>query len=68
MIYLELKEMLLDRKYPVGIVEAAIAKAESIPRAVVIMRVERVNSQTSRRPVFVVPHLSHPSHNATGVV
>ena len=33
MRYLELKEMLLERKYPVGIVEAAIAKARSIPRS-----------------------------------
>ena len=52
--YLELKDMLLERKYPVGIVDAAIAKARSIPRAVAIMRVERDNTQTSRRPVFVV--------------
>ena len=54
MRYSELKEMLLQRKYPLGIVNAAIEKARNIPRAVASRRVERDNLQTSRRPVFVV--------------
>ena len=54
MRYSELKDMLLQRKYPLGIVMAAITKARSIPRAVTIRRVERDNTQNSRRPVFVV--------------
>ena len=49
----ELREMLLDRNYPIGIVNAAINKARAIPRAVAIRKVVRENT-TVRRPVFVV--------------
>ena len=51
--YNELKCMLLERKYPLGIIDAAISKARSIPREVAIRRVAREHTQ-SRRPVFVV--------------
>ena len=45
--------MLLDQKYPIGIVNAAINKARAIPREVAIRKVVRETS-SSRRPVFVV--------------
>ena len=51
--YSELKNMLLDRNYPEGIINAAITKARSIPRAVAIRRVAREPTQ-QRRPVFVL--------------
>ena len=44
--------MLLDRNYPIGIVNAAINKARANPRAVAIRKVVRENT-TIRRPVFV---------------
>jgi hypothetical protein len=49
----ELREMLLDRNYPIGIVNSAINKARAIPRAIAIRKVVRENT-ASRRPVFVV--------------
>ena len=51
--YSELKNMLLDRNYPEGIINAAITKARSIPRAVAIRRVAQEPTQ-QRRPVFVL--------------
>jgi hypothetical protein len=48
----ELKDMLLEREYPSGVVEAAIAKARAIPRSVALRRVTR--QTTNNRPVFVV--------------
>ena len=48
----ELKCMLLDSKYPPGIIDAAIAKAMAIPRLVALRRVSR--QQTNTRPAFVV--------------
>jgi hypothetical protein len=48
----ELKEMLLDREYSPGIVDAAIAKARAIPRQRALQRVSRQN--ITNRPVFVV--------------
>ena len=49
----ELKEMLLDRNYPEGIINAAINKARSIPRYIAIRKVVRENN-TKRRPIFVI--------------
>ena len=49
----ELKEMLLDRNYPEGIINAAIHKARSIPRNIAIRKVVRENN-TKRRPIFVI--------------
>ena len=48
----ELKDMLLEREYPSGVVEAAIAKARAIPRSVALRRVSW--QTTNNRPVFVV--------------
>ena len=48
----ELREMLLDREYSPGIVDAAIAKARAIPRQRALQRVSRQN--ITNRPVFVV--------------
>jgi hypothetical protein len=53
MRYAELKNMLLDREYREGMIDAAIAKAKSIPREQAIKRVARDNNPTVRRPVFV---------------
>ena len=50
--FMELKDMLLDRDYPPGIVNAAIVKARAIPRSVALRRVSR--QPTNNRPVFVV--------------
>ena len=49
----ELKLMLIDRNYPEGLINAAICKAKSIPRAVAIRKVVREDS-SKRRPVFVI--------------
>ena len=51
--YSELKNMLLERNYPEGIVDAALNKARQIPRSVALRKVVR-NSPLSRRPIFVV--------------
>ena len=51
--YSEIKNMLKDRKYPEGIINAALEKARSIPRKVAIKRVAREPLQ-QRRPVFVL--------------
>ena len=50
----ELKEMLLDRDYKEGMIDAAISRARSIPRAEAIKKVIRDNTQSNKRPVFVV--------------
>ena len=50
--FYELKEMLLSRDYPVGIVDSAISKARSIPRDQALKYVSR--TKTNTRPVFVV--------------
>ena len=52
MRFKELKSMLLDREYPPGIIDAAIAKARAVPRLVALRRVPR--QQTNTRPAFVV--------------
>ena len=51
--YYGLKDMLLERNYPEGIITSAISRANSIPRSVAIMKVAR-NPTSSMRPVFVV--------------
>ena len=51
--YSELKDMLMARNYPEGIINAAIKKARDIPRAVALRKVAR-NNTSQRRPVFVV--------------
>ena len=43
--------MLLEREYPPGVVDAAIAQARAIPRSVALRRVYR--QPTNNRPVFV---------------
>ena len=48
----ELKEMLLARFYPHGVLEAAVVKARSIPRDQALKQVSR--RKTNTRPVFVV--------------
>ena len=48
----ELKSMLLEREYPPGIIDAAIAKARAVPRSVALRRAPR--QQTNTRPAFVV--------------
>ena len=48
----ELKDMLIDREYTKGIIEAAINKARAIPREQALKCMLR--QDTSRRPVFVV--------------
>ena len=50
----ELREMLLNRDYRPGIVDAAINKAKAIPRSEALKRV--VRPKTSERPVFVVKY------------
>ena len=52
MRFQELKEMLLDRDYTPGIINAAISKARAIPRHVALRRVPR--QDINSRPVFVV--------------
>ena len=49
----ELREMLLVRKYTVGIIDSAISKARSIPREQALKYKSRTKLNT--RPVFVVP-------------
>ena len=49
----ELKDMLTERNYPLGIINAAINKARAIPRAIAIRKVAREHTQ-NRRPVFVL--------------
>ena len=48
----ELKDMLLAREYPTGVIDSAIAKARAIPRHVALRRVSR--QETTTRPAFVV--------------
>ena len=50
----ELKELLLEREYKSGVIDAAINRAKQIPRSEALKRVEKSN--TSSRPVFVVTH------------
>ena len=47
----ELKEMLIEREYTPGIIDAAIAKARATPRAMALGRVPR--HETTDRPVYV---------------
>ena len=51
----ELEEMLLDREYSPGIVDAAIAKARAIPRRRALQRVSRQDI-TNRPVTSVSPH------------
>ena len=46
--------MLWDRDYKEGMIDAAISRARSIPRAEAIKKVIRDNTQSNKRPVFVV--------------
>ena len=48
----ELKDWLIEREYPTGVIDAAIAKARAIPRSVALRRVPRQN--TNSRPALVV--------------
>ena len=48
----ELKQMLLDREYTPGVINAAIDKARAIPRHKALMRVPR--QEINSRPAFVV--------------
>ena len=48
--------MLLDREYKASIVDAAISKAEVVPRSEALKKVFK--TKTTNRPVFVVRH--HP--------
>ena len=43
----------MDRKYPDGMINSAVCKAKSIPRAVAIRKVVEENS-SKKRPVFVI--------------
>ena len=52
MRFQELKEMLLAREYPPGVIESAIAKARAIPRHLALRRVPR--QEITNRPAFVV--------------
>ena len=61
--FLELKELLKDRKYPENIIEAAINKARNIPR-LAALKTQKPPQPTSRRPVFVVqydPRMPNPT-------
>ena len=49
----ELKQMLIEREYRPGIIDAAIQKARAVPRAIAIRQIAKA-PQTSMRPVFVV--------------
>ena len=51
----ELKTMLLDRDYKLGIVNAAIRKAKAIPRLEALKKVVR-SKEEARRPVMVVTY------------
>ena len=42
----ELKSMLLEREYPPGIIDAAIAKARAVPRSVALRRWPRQHTNT----------------------
>ena len=48
----EMKEMLLEREYPPGIIDAAIVKARAIPRDQALKGILR--QDTNQRPTFVV--------------
>ena len=48
----ELKEMLLQRNYPRGVINAAIEKAKAVPRLEALKRVEK--KQKSDRQIFCV--------------
>jgi hypothetical protein len=51
--YNELKGMLLERKYPIGMIESAMKRARAIPRKEALKPVANP-TPTSRRPIFVV--------------
>ena len=51
---MEMKEMLIDRDYPRGVIDGAIAKARAIPRLKALRRVPR--QHTTSRSTFVVAH------------
>ena len=65
--FLELKELLKDRKYPENVIEAAIIKARRIPR-LEALKIKRPPQPTRRRPIFVVqfdprlPNITHTVH------
>ena len=48
----ELKQLLLDRGYTLGVINSAIDRARSIPRKDILKKVVRQNSE--RRPIFKV--------------
>ena len=50
----EMKEMLINREYPKGVIDGAIAKARAIPRQEALRRVPR--QHTTSRPTFVVSY------------
>ena len=51
--YGELKEMLIERNYPARMVDSAINRARSVPRAEAIKCIVRDTPTTTRRPIFV---------------
>ena len=51
-LFLELKERLISRDYPIGIINRAIAKARAIPRQKALLQGPRQPINT--RPAFVV--------------
>ena len=52
--FMEMKHMLIDRDYPRGVIDGAIAKARAIPRQQALKRVPR--QHTTSRPTFVVAY------------
>ena len=52
--FAELKQLLLDREYRPGMIDAAIDRARAIPRAKALKYV--VQKQSNKRPVFVVTY------------
>ena len=51
----DLKELLLAREYPQGLVDRAIAKAIKIPRKVALLKIRRTN-EDQKHPVFVIKY------------
>jgi hypothetical protein len=52
--FFDLKDMLLSREYPLGVINEAIAKARAIPRQKALLKVPR--QPTNSRPAFVVSY------------
>ena len=60
----ELKQFLIDRKYPSNLIERAIEKARQVPR-LLALRKRRNNKKETKRPVFALTYdLRLPSINS----